>query len=584
MQTFKYFVSFYKPYKGMFFMDLLCAAVISAVDIAFPLIFGWCTSTLFVQGPDAIYHGLTWLIPAMLAMYILKAACRYYVTCQGHIMGARMETDMRRDLFEQLQKLSFGFYDRTNTGTLTSRIVSDLFDISELAHHGPENLFISLIKILGSFAVMLCINWQLGLCLAAVTLIMLWFSAIQNKRMEETFADNRKKVAGINASVVDSLEGIRVVQSFANEPLELKKFGKANEKYLRSKEANYRAMGAYYTGNHFFQGLLYVTIVLAGGLLAANHQISVGELATFVLYVNVFVSPLEILIELTEMFQKGFSGFRRFEEIMKEIPDIQDTSEARPLQDVQGNVEFRNVSFAYEDGIPVLENISFSIPAGKNIALAGPSGSGKTTICSLIPRFYDTTAGTVLVDGRNVKDLKLHSLRDAIGVVQQDVYLFDGTIADNIRYGKWDATEEEVMAAVEKANLQDLIASLPDGLQTQVGEKGTRLSGGQKQRISIARLFLKDPKILILDEATSALDNESEAVIQRSLRDLAKGRTCLTIAHRLSTIQNADEILVVDEGGIAERGTHEELMKRNGIYARYCRIQFEGDTARSGQL
>ncbi len=584
MQTFKYFVSFYKPYKGMFFMDLLCAAVISAVDIAFPLIFGWCTGTLFVQGPDAIYHGLTWLIPAMLAMYILKAACRYYVTCQGHIMGARMETDMRRDLFEQLQKLSFGFYDRTNTGTLTSRIVSDLFDISELAHHGPENLFISLIKIIGSFAVMLCINWQLGLCLAAVTLIMLWFSAIQNKRMEETFADNRKKVAGINASVVDSLEGIRVVQSFANEPLELKKFGKANEKYLRSKEANYRAMGAYYTGNHFFQGLLYVTIVLAGGLLAANHQISVGELATFVLYVNVFVSPLEILIELTEMFQKGFSGFRRFEEIMKEIPDIQDTPEARPLQDVQGNVEFRNVSFAYEDGIPVLENISFSIPAGKNIALAGPSGSGKTTICSLIPRFYDTTAGTVLVDGKNVKDLKLHSLRDAIGVVQQDVYLFDGTIADNIRYGKWDATEEEVMAAVEKANLQDLIASLPDGLQTQVGEKGTRLSGGQKQRISIARLFLKDPKILILDEATSALDNESEAVIQRSLRDLAKGRTCLTIAHRLSTIQNADEILVVDEGGIAERGTHEELMKRNGIYARYCRIQFEGDAGSSGQL
>ncbi|WP_297942169.1 ABC transporter ATP-binding protein [uncultured Faecalibaculum sp.] len=577
MQTFKYFVSFYKPYKGMFFMDLLCAAVISAVDIAFPLIFGWCTGTLFVQGPDAIYHGLTWLIPAMLAMYILKAACRYYVTCQGHIMGARMETDMRRDLFEQLQKLSFGFYDRTNTGTLTSRIVSDLFDISELAHHGPENLFISLIKILGSFTVMLCINWQLGLCLAVVTLIMLWFSAIQNKRMEETFADNRKKVAGINASVVDSLEGIRVVQSFANEPLELRKFSKANEKYLRSKEANYRAMGAYYTGNHFFQGLLYVTIVLAGGLLAASHQISVGELATFVLYVNVFVSPLEILIELTEMFQKGFSGFRRFEEIMKEIPDIQDTPDARSLQDVQGNVEFRNVSFAYEDGIPVLENISFSIPAGKNVALAGPSGSGKTTICSLIPRFYDTTGGSVLVDGKNVKDLKLHSLRDAIGVVQQDVDLFDGTIADNIRYGKWDATEEEVMAAVEKANLQDLIASLPDGLQTQVGEKGTRLSGGQKQRISIARLFLKDPKILILDEATSALDNESEAVIQRSLRDLAKGRTCLTIAHRLSTIQNADEILVVDEGGIAERGTHEELMKRNGIYARYCRIQFEGD-------
>lgn len=569
METLRYFIRFYKPYWKMFGLDLVCAAIISAVDIAYPLIFGFCTGTLFMQGQTRILQLLPWLAIGMIAIYLIKTACRYYVTCQGHIMGAMMERDMRQDLFEQLQKLSFSYYDQHNTGQLTSRVVSDLFDISELAHHGPENLFISLIKIVGSFAVMFALNWILALCLMAVTVVMLEFSKTQNTRMEETFLDNRKKIADINSSVVDSLEGIRVVQSFGQEKNESQKFSRSNERFLDSKIRNYKAMGAYYAGNHFFQGLLYTVVLVAGGLLCAYGKMQPSALAAFVLYVNVYVAPLEILIEFTEMFQKGFSGFRRFEEIMKEIPDIQDEPGAKDLQNPAGEITFEKVSFAYEDDEPVLEDVSLTIPAGKNVALAGPSGSGKTTICSLIPRFYDPTAGAVKIDGQNLKDLTLQSIRGNIGVVQQEVYLFDGTIADNIRYGKPSASDEEVMEAARKAYLCDFIDSLEDGINTRVGEKGTRLSGGQKQRISIARIFLKDPKILILDEATSALDNESEAIIQKSLEELAKNRTCLTIAHRLSTIQNADEILVIANKGIAERGTHDQLLRQNGIYASY---------------
>lgn len=584
MQTLRYFIQFYRPYWKMFVLDLLCAAIISIIDIAYPLIFSFCTGTLFLRSSAEVLRLLPWLGAGMLLLYSLKTLCRYYVTCQGHIMGAMMERDMRQDLFEQFQRLSFSYYDRHNTGQIMSRAISDLFDISELAHHGPENLFISLIKILGSFAVMFAMNWILALCLLLVTALMLWFSRTQNTRMEETFMDNRRRIADVNASLMDSLEGIRVVQSFAGEQTEIEKFFRSNDRFLTSKIHNYQAMGIYYAGNHFFQGLLYTTVLITGGLLSAYGQMHPAELAAFVLYVNVYVSPLEILIEFTEMFQKGFSGFRRFEEIMREIPEIQDAPDAVQLQQPAGDITFEDVTFGYEPHQPVLDHISLHIPAGKNIALVGPSGSGKTTICSLIPRFYDPLSGSVRIDGTDIRHWTLQSLRSHIGVVQQDVYLFDGSIADNIRYGRPEASDEEVLEAARKASLTEWIDSLEDGIHTQVGEKGTRLSGGQKQRISIARIFLKNPRILLLDEATSALDNESEAQIQQSLNALARNRTCLTIAHRLSTIRDADEILVIAGQGIAERGTHEELMQKNGIYAEYYQMQFMKQDAGSDSL
>lgn len=555
-------------------MDMFCAVIISLIDISYPLIFSFCIQDFFLNDASLILQYLGWITLGMVFLYLIKAACRYYVSAQGHILGAQMERDMRQDLFEKFQKLSFSYYDEHNTGAMMSRVVSDLFDIAELAHHGPENLFISLIKIIGSFAIMACMNWQLALALFAVTVIMLVFSAFQNEKMESTFADNRKKISLINSALQDSLSGIHVVQSFANEDLEIEKFRTANNRYLQSKKENYHAMGAYYSGNHFFQGMLYAVIIGAGGLLVAYGKLEASSLAAFALYVNVFVSPLEILIEFTEMFQKGFSGFVRFEEVMKEIPEIQDCDNPVVLSNPKGEISFHDVDFAYRDGEPVLKDINFTIPAGRNAALVGPSGGGKTTICSLIPRFYDVTSGSITLDGEDIRNISLQSLRQNIGIVQQDVYLFDGTIADNIRYGRPDASDEEVLEAARKANILDLIESLPEGIYTEVGERGTRLSGGQKQRISIARIFLKNPKILILDEATSALDNESERIVQQSLYDLSRGRTCLTIAHRLSTIRSADEILVIDQEGIAERGRHEDLLKQNGIYAEYYRLQF----------
>lgn len=555
-------------------MDMFCAVIISLIDISYPLIFSFCIQDFFLNDASVILQYLGWITLGMVFLYLIKAACRYYVSAQGHILGAQMERDMRQDLFEKFQKLSFSYYDEHNTGAMMSRVVSDLFDIAELAHHGPENLFISLIKIIGSFAIMACLNWQLALALFAVTVIMLVFSAFQNEKMESTFADNRKKISLINSALQDSLSGIHVVQSFANEDLEIEKFRTANNRYLQSKKENYHAMGAYYSGNHFFQGMLYAVIIGAGGLLVAYGKLEASSLAAFALYVNVFVSPLEILIEFTEMFQKGFSGFVRFEEVMKEIPEIQDCDNPVVLSNPKGEISFHDVDFAYRDGEPVLKDINFTLPAGRNVALVGPSGGGKTTICSLIPRFYDVSSGSITLDGEDIRNISLQSLRQNIGIVQQDVYLFDGTIADNIRYGRPDASDEEVLEAARKANILDLIESLPDGIYTEVGERGTRLSGGQKQRISIARIFLKNPKILILDEATSALDNESERIVQQSLYDLSRGRTCLTIAHRLSTIRSADEILVIDQEGIAERGRHEDLLKQNGIYAEYYRLQF----------
>lgn len=574
MNTFQHFVSYYKPYKKVFFLDLLCASIISIIDILFPLILNIFTSDFLQQSAAHILSMLPWIALGLIGMYLIKMGCRYYVSCQGHIMGTKMETDMRRDLFEQLTRLSYGWFDQNSTGTLTSRMTSDLMDISEFAHHGPENLFICLIKIAGSFIIMMVLSWPLGLALLVVTLIMLAFTYSQNKKMEQAFMDNRRKIAKVNAATVDSIEGMRVVQAFGNERVEQKKFRKTNHDFLESKSRAYQVMGSYYAGNHFFQGMLYTTVLVVGGLLCAYGKMQSYELATFALYVNVFVSPLEILIEFTESFQRGMTGFKRFEEIMNEVPQIQDSPNAKPLENVKGEISFDHVDFSYDENSPVLKDISFTIPAGKHYSLAGPSGSGKTTICSLIPRFYEAVKGSVRIDGQDVKDLTLESLRNVIGVVSQDVYLFDGTIADNIRYGKWDATDEEVMEAAAKANLSDLIESLPDGLETRVGEHGARLSGGQKQRISIARVFLKDPKIVILDEATSALDNESEYHVQQSLAKLAENRTSLTIAHRLSTIEDSDEILVIADMSVAEQGTHQELLKQNGIYASYVKRNF----------
>lgn len=570
MQTLKKFIKYYKPYKTVFFIDLLCATIISAIDLAFPQLLRTLTKTLFAGASGKIISALIPITIGLLVAYIIQTACRYYVTYAGHMMGARMERDMRKELFDQYEKLSFSYYDQNNSGQMMSKLVSDLFDISELAHHGPENLFISLIKIIGSFIFLFMINRMLAVPMLILVVLMLVFSYGQNKKMQETFMDNRRKIGDINSSLQDTLAGIRVVQSFANERIEQEKFNRSNENFLISKDANYRCMGSFMSGNAFFQGMMYLVTLVFGGFLIAHGRMEASDLAMYALYIGIFISPIQILVELTEMMQKGLSGFRRFLEVVETEPDIVDAADAKTLKNVKGNVCYEDVSFHYsDDDTPVLSHVSFEIPAGKSIALVGPSGSGKTTICSLLPRFYDVTDGRVTIDGNDVRKLTLESLRSQIGLVSQDVYLFGGSIKDNIAYGKPDATMDEIVDAAQKANIHDFIMELPDKYDTFVGERGTRLSGGQKQRISIARVFLKNPPVLILDEATSALDNESERFIQKSLEELAKDRTTITIAHRLSTIRNADEILVVADCGIAERGTHEELLALDGIYARY---------------
>ena len=570
MHTMKKFIRYYAPYKAVFFLDLICAAVISLVDLAFPQILRTLTKTLFTEPADRILQALLPIGAGLLVIYILQALCKYYVSYQGHMMGANMERDMRQQLFDHYEKLSFSYYDQNNSGQMMSKLVSDLFDISEFAHHGPENLFISLIKIIGSFIFLFLINWRLAIPLLVLVVFMLFFSYGQNKKMQATFMDNRRKIGDVNSSLQDTLAGIRVVQSFANEDIEREKFMKSNQGFLRSKDANYKCMGSFMSGNLFFQGMMYLVTLVFGGWLIAQGKMEAADLAMYALYIGIFISPIQILVELTEMMQKGLSGFRRFLDVVETEPEIVNAPDAESIDEVNGHVAYENVSFHYsDDDTPVLSNVTFDIPAGKSVALVGPSGSGKTTICSLLPRFYDVTGGRVTIDGKDVRDLTLESLRNQIGLVQQDVYLFCGSIKENIAYGKPGASMEEIEDAARKANIHEFIMELPDGYDTFVGERGTRLSGGQKQRISIARVFLKNPSILILDEATSALDNESERWIQKSLEELAKNRTTITIAHRLSTIRNADEILVVADNGIAERGTHEELLKQGGIYAHY---------------
>ena len=573
MNTLKKFISYYRPYRAVFYFDLFCAAVISVVDLAYPQLLRSLTKTLFTGNKSAILGALPWLFLILLIMYTIQSLCKYYVTCQGHIMGAKMERDMRKQLFEHYEKLSFSYYSTHNSGQMMSKLVSDLFDISELAHHGPENLFISLVKIIGSFVFLFLINQKLALPLLLLVILMILFSIRQNKKMQQTFLENRIRIGDINASLQDTLSGIRVVQSFANEDTELHKFNHSNEAFLESKKDNYRCMGTFMSSNLFFQGMMYLTTLIYGGYLIAMGQMQAADLAMYALYIGIFISPIQILVELVEMLQKGLSGFRRYLEVVETEPEIQDKEGAIDLENVKGDVCYDNVSFHYsDDNKTVLSQVSIHIPAGKSVALVGPSGGGKTTICSLLPRFYDVTAGKVTIDGKDVRDLTLKSLRNQIGMVQQDVYLFDGTIRENIAYGKPDATDEKIKEAARRANMDDFIMQLPEQYDTYVGEKGTRLSGGQKQRISIARVFLKNPPILILDEATSALDNESERYIQKSLEELAKNRTTITIAHRLSTIKRSDEIIVITEDGIAERGTHETLLAKNGIYARYYNL------------
>lgn len=569
MELCKRFIHYYRPYRWLFLADIVCVVIASAIDLLFPQLLNLLTKDVFQRGPAEIMRVIVWIGLGLLGLYLLRYFCMYFITSWGHVMGARMETDMRRDLFTHYQRLSFSYYDKNNTGEMMSRIVSDLFDITELCHHGPETLLISSIKIIGSFAILLTINWKMTLILLAVTLCMIVFTAVQNKRMRHTFADNRKKIAVVNARIQDSLSGIRVVKSFANEAMEVKKFEGTNQAFLESKKNSYKVMGLFHATNNFMQGILYIAILVSGGYFIAQGTLDPTELAVYALYIGLFLGPVDMLLHFTEQFQRGFSGFRRFCEILSQIPDIRDNPDAEELPETKGHVIYKNVCFSYDKGKEVLHDISFEIKPGTTVALAGASGGGKSTICSLLSRFYDVGSGSVTIDGYDIRDLKLQSLRKQIGIVQQDVYIFNGTVRENILYGKPDATEEELILAAQRANIHEFILSLPDGYDSELGERGVRLSGGQKQRLSIARVFLKNPPILILDEATSALDNESERKIQAAITELSKGRTVLVIAHRLSTIRNADEIIVIEDGKTAERGTHDSLLKQNGVYAKY---------------
>jgi ATP-binding cassette subfamily B protein len=568
------FVSYYRPHWKLFALDMVCALMIAAVDLAFPLVSRYALNSLL---PLSLYGAFFLIMGALVMAYVLRSVFSYIVAYWGHTLGVRMEADMREDLFTHMQRLSFRFYDKNRTGQLMSRVTNDLFEITELAHHGPEDLFISLITIIGAFIVMLTISWQLALVIIVLVPTGILFTLLQRKRMMSASRKVKERTAGINAGLESSISGARVAKAFTNEAYEVDKFMENNELFKRSKGEFYSAMGLFISGVDFFTNLFSVAVIAVGGYLIMQGNFNYVGLITFTLYVSAFLQPIRKLAQFMEQYATGIAGFGRFRELMDEKPDIEDAKDAKELKNVKGSIEFRDVSFSYNDKTKVLENLNLKIEAGKVLALVGPSGGGKTTLCHLIPRFYEVTGGKITIDGLDIKDATLFSLRSNIGIVSQDVFLFAGTIRENIRYGRLTATDEEIEEAARRAEIHEMIMEMENGYDTQVGERGVRLSGGQKQRISIARIFLKNPPILILDEATSALDTVTEAKIQRSFEELSHGRTTLVIAHRLSTVKNADEIIVIDEDGVAERGTHEELLAKGGEYAKLYNSQFRED-------
>ena len=573
MSKWKRFFSYYKPYLGLFFADMFFAVLGAAVTLVIPLIIKYITGTVIYYEPDFALNTILKLAVVMLGLVLLEAFCNFFIAYQGHIMGAKMEYDMRNEIFAHYQRLSFSFYDDRKVGQLMSRITNDLFEISELFHHGPEDLVISIIKFIGSFVILASINIWLALVAFAILPFMFIYAFYFNKKMKAAFKQNRARIADINATIEDNLSGIRVVKSFANEDAEMEKFMEGNSRFVDSKRNSYLYMGGFHSGLGAFITLINIIVIVAGAVFITKGVVDVTILITFLLYVNNFTEPVKKLINFTETFQNGISGYERFLEVLAIEPDIQDRENAIEKNDFKGNVSFKDVSFKYNGtDSDVLAHVSLDVKAGEYVALVGSSGAGKTTLCSLIPRFYDVTEGSITIDDVDIRDIKLKNLRNNIGIVQQDVYLFAGSIIENIRYGKPGASDEEVYEAAKRANAHDFIMSLPNGYNTDIGQRGIKLSGGQKQRLSIARVFLKNPPILIFDEATSALDNESEKVVQESLEKLAANRTTFVIAHRLSTIRNAERILVLTETGIEESGTHDELMQKHGVYYKLYNI------------
>ncbi len=557
------FISYYKPHKKLFFADLAAALVLALCDLVYPMITRKMVND-FIPG-KLVGMLLIWA-GVMLLIYVLKLCLNYFVTYYGHLVGVRMQANMRRDVFEHLQTLPMKYFDDAKTGTLMSRIVNDLMEVSELAHHGPEDLFLSVIMLIGSFIVMASIYLPLTLILFAGLPVMVLFSSKKRLKMNRAFTETRKSIAQINANLENSISGIRVSKAYTNEDHEMSVFEKGNSDFVRARKKSYRAMAEFISGNTFITDILMLLMYVAGGLFYMNEKIDLADFTAFILYISIFTNPIRRLISFMEQYQDGMTGFKRFCEIMDTEPE-RDSEDARDIENVKGDIEFKDVSFSYNESKSVLKNLSFKLKRGETLALVGPSGGGKTTICNLIPRFYEIDEGEITVDGEDIRNITHRSLRKNIGIVSQDVFLFDATIYDNLVYGSEGASDEEVIEAAKMANIHDYITSLPDGYQTLVGERGIKLSGGQKQRVSIARVFLKNPPILILDEATSALDNATEVLIQKSLEELSVGRTTLVVAHRLTTVKNADEILVITDHGIEEKGTHEELLAKGGLYS-----------------
>lgn len=570
------FARYYRPYRGLFFFDLVCATALAGVDLAFPQLLNFFTREFFQRPPEEVLASLGGIALLFTALYALRTGCQYFITSWGHIMGARMEADMRRDLFAQYQRLSFSYYDRNNTGEMMSRLLTDLFDISELAHHGPENLFVCVLKIAGSFALLFLVNVPLTAVMLAATVLMAAYALWRNYRKRVVFTENRRKMADINARLQDSLGGIRMVKSFGNEDVEMGKFARANARFVSTKESSYRFMGSFHAVSSAFTGVLYGITVVGGGYFVATGDLAATDLAIYALYIGIFLSPVEVLINFTEQFQKGYAGFRRFAEVLALRPDIEDAPGAIDLAEAvrarsggaaaPSSVRYRGVRFSYDGEREVLRGLDLDVPAGATVALVGPSGGGKTTTCSLLPRFYDPAAGSVEIDGIDVRSLAVSSLRDAIGIVQQDVYLFSGTVAENIAYGKPGATREEIAAAARLAGAEKFILALKDGYDTYVGERGVKLSGGQKQRLSIARAIIRKPEVYIYDDSFSALDFQTDARLRRALKKEITGAIVLIVAQRVSTIMDADQIIVLNEGKIAGRGTHRELLKTCPLY------------------